>query len=392
MKNASASSFQSIPPRDWSSQLDGPFLLRGKRPVFAPHLADRLTPGPITTLARRAAEAFAAPHPEGLPDMLVGAIPYDRAGEDALYRPRWVDEVIPAGKVTTSASPWSVRGEPDVEGYKAAVAKALTLLGEDLPKVVLSRSLRLEGQGSVDLGALLANLAGDPSVAAFVTPLPPVQGLARHMVGATPELLVSRRGRAVESNPLAGSLPRARAATAEEAAAAMLVGQDKDRREHALVVEAVADALAPYCAELTVPAMPSVQSTNSMWHLGTRIFGQLKEDTPVAELLAALHPTPAVCGAPREKADQLLRALEGYDRGFYAGAVGWLDAAGDGDWYITLRCAEVTGNSLRMFAGAGIVEGSIPQCEAVETSAKFLAMLRALGVNEDGQPLSEMRG
>src|SRR5690606_13170405 len=133
---------------------------------------------------------------------------------------------------------------------------------------------------------------------------------------------------------------------------------------------------------LRVPAMPSLQATASMWHLGTRVEGELRDDLPVTALLAALHPTPAICGLPRAPADALLRQLEGYDRGFYAGAVGWVDAAGDGDWYLALRCAEVEGDALRLFAGAGIVAGSDPRAEAEETSAKFQAILQALGIDE----------
>ena len=391
MNHSPVNQFDPARPEAWSSQSDGPFLLRGRRPLYAPRLAERLTPGALDTLAARSHATFSKMDGAAGEKILVGSIPYDRSAEDAIYRPRWVEEVFPAGLAASNAQHWAVQGLPTAEGYAKAVAQALTRLGPDLPKVVLSRSLNLRGETPVNLGALLARLTKDPAVAAFVTPLPPVAGTPRHMVGASPELLVSRRGRRVESNPLAGSLPRARAATAGEAAKAMLSGADKDRREHALVVEAVADALSPFCAELSVPPLPSVQSTQSMWHLGTRISGQLKEDTPVAALVAALHPTPAICGAPRTAADALLRALEGYDRGFYAGAVGWMDERGDGDWYITLRCAETCGNSVRLFAGAGIVEGSDPNCEVIETSAKFLAMLSALGVDETGAPLKDSR-
>ncbi|MNQ93520.1 Isochorismate synthase DhbC [compost metagenome] len=121
-----------------------------------------------------------------------------------------------------------------------------------------------------------------------------------------------------------------------------------------------------------------------MWHLGTRIEGRLRrpDEVSAAELAALLHPTPAVCGSPRDRAAELIRELEAYDRGFYAGAVGWTNAVGDGAWYVALRCAEVCGREARLYAGAGIVEGSDPAAEADETSGKFQAVLRALGVDE----------
>jgi isochorismate synthase len=127
-----------------------------------------------------------------------------------------------------------------------------------------------------------------------------------------------------------------------------------------------------------------------MWHLGTRIVGTLKdEETPVAELAAALHPTPAVCGLPRRRAAEVISALEGYDRGFYAGAVGWADEQGDGEWYVSIRSARIAGAHATLYAGAGIVAGSDPAAETDETSAKFVAMLSALGIDEHGHGLQE---
>ncbi len=122
-----------------------------------------------------------------------------------------------------------------------------------------------------------------------------------------------------------------------------------------------------------------------MWHLGTRIEGELKDPealawTSSAALAALLHPTPAVCGTPRAPAADAIAALEPMPRGFYAGAVGWCDAAGDGDWHVALRCARVQGREARLFAGAGIVADSVPALEGAETRAKFNAMLNALGV------------
>ncbi|MNC45018.1 Isochorismate synthase DhbC [compost metagenome] len=144
------------------------------------------------------------------------------------------------------------------------------------------------------------------------------------------------------------------------------------------------DALAPWCSELRAPPAPALVSTRTMWHLGTRIEGRLHRPNEVsaAELAALLHPTPAVCGAPRDRAAAMIRELEAYDRGFYAGALGWTNAGGDGAWYVALRCAEICGAEAHLYAGAGIVDGSDPVAEADETSGKFQAVLRALGVGE----------
>ena len=121
-----------------------------------------------------------------------------------------------------------------------------------------------------------------------------------------------------------------------------------------------------------------------MWHLGTRIEGRLRDDsTPSVLLASALHPTPAVCGMPMARAADLIRKLEPVARDFYAGAVGWCDANGDGAWYVAIRCAEISGRQARLYAGAGIVPGSDPMAEAAETGAKFGAFLAALGLPQD---------
>lgn len=369
------------------------FLLQS--PGRGLHAAGRraaLPAGALATLAARVGDFFAAT-PEG-PQVLVGAIPYDRAAPDALFQPAQLRGEMPVARPAPVADgDWTVTAEPPVTSYQAAVAAALVRIGAAqlpaLQKVVLSRSLRMRAGGEIDPAPLLAQLRRDPSATVFSTPLPERQpGVARRLIGATPELLVSRQGRAVVSHPLAGSAPRSGDGATDQAAGAALLASAKDQHEHALVVEAVLDTLAPFCAQLGAPDGTTLHATATMWHLGTRITGTLRDPaTPVAELLAALHPTPAVCGLPRVEADRVLRDLEGYDRGFYAGAVGWLDAAGDGAWYVALRCAEVEADEVRLYAGAGIVPGSRPEGEAAETSAKFLAMLRAMGIDEAGHPL-----
>ncbi|MDG3578057.1 isochorismate synthase [Rhizobium sp. YJ-22] len=361
-------------------------------PVVAAGLRKALVSGAIDTLSARCVSFF-RDHRDG-PAILVGALPFDRRAADFLYQPAEFTRVYGLPKLGNGATTAGVKGrliaEPPADAYARAVSASLALMAEDgmaLAKVVLSRSLRLEA-ASVDLFALMRRLGADPLVTTFLTPLCAVGN--RWLVGATPELLVSKRGEEVLSHPLAGSARRDVDPQRDRQSGEALLASDKDRREHRMVAETILDVLAPLCAELSAPEGMTLSQTASMWHLGTRIRGRLRDrDTPVAELLARLHPTPAVCGLPRERAAQVIAALEGYDRGFYAGAVGWMDAGGDGDWYVSLRCAEVAGRTMRLFAGAGIVPGSDPAAETDETSAKFQAILAALGMDENGRALSE---
>ncbi|WP_333629139.1 isochorismate synthase, partial [Stenotrophomonas cyclobalanopsidis] len=228
------------------------------------------------------------------------------------------------------------------------------------------------------------------SVATYAVPLPVEPGQApAWLVGATPELLLRKRGAQVLSHPLAGSARRSSDPAEDQRVAQALLASRKDHDEHRHVVEAIVDGLAPWCSRVEAQAQPMLHATASMWHLGTRIHATLKDpSTPAATLLAELHPTPAVCGTPRQAALQRIRELEPVPRGFYAGAVGWLDAQGDGDWYVAIRCARLQGTQLRLFAGAGIVADSQPEAEAAETGAKFTALLNALGVH-DPAPLIE---
>jgi isochorismate synthase len=152
--------------------------------------------------------------------------------------------------------------------------------------------------------------------------------------------------------------------------------------EHKVVVTYIHDLLAPYCRELSVPETPTLKRTASMWHLGTQISGVLRdENTSCLELLNVLHPTPAVAGSPLDLALDVIEKSEPFDRGFYAGTLGWIDEKNDGSWYVTLRCAALEGRRARLFAGAGIVAYSDADAEIQETRAKFIAMRDALGIS-----------
>ena len=158
-----------------------------------------------------------------------------------------------------------------------------------------------------------------------------------------------------------------------------MTDSNKDREEHAIVVEAVAETLGAFCEELRWDPEPVLLPTANVWHLSTRFRGVLRDaETSVLQLVGALHPTPAVGGWPREAALDAIQRLEPFERGSYAGPVGWIDAEGDGEWAIALRCAELSGDRAALFAGAGIVADSDPEAELDETERKFRAFLDSL--------------
>ncbi|HLT63193.1 MAG TPA: isochorismate synthase [Pseudohongiella sp.] len=373
---------------------EGTFLLRSPgRSLTARGIAAVLPAGTAATLGERVRNFFAE-NPHG-PRLLLGALPFDLQQEDYLVQPLAFSPTALLPVVTLAPAyeqPWTVTAEPDAAGYSNMVARALEFMrsppgrAQQLDKVVLARRLAVHTDKALDPAYLASRLARDPAVTAFIMPLPSRGGLVRHLVGGTPELLVARQGLTVRSNPLAGSARRSTDPVLDRQAAEALLASDKDQREHAMVVEEILDNLAPYCEQLQVTERSVLQSTASMWHLGSKIEGRLRSaETSSAELAACLHPTPAVAGFPRHHAQQLIHELEPFERDFYAGAIGWTDEQGDGEWYVSLRCGEICGNQVLLYAGAGIVEGSDPQAEAEETSGKFMALLNALGIDEHGR-------
>ncbi|MFE3171209.1 isochorismate synthase [Amycolatopsis sp. NPDC059090] len=283
----------------------------------------------------------------------------------------------------SAQTPWTVIPQPAPEVYAESVRRAVDLIADgELEKVVLARALDLVGEQGVSVQQLLRNLVvADPAAHAFAVDVSaPGDPATRTLVGASPELLVSRKGDVVTANPLAGSRRRTGDPVQDAQAIAELRVSEKDLNEHALVAAQVAEVLGRYCTELEVPEEPEVIGTPTMWHLSTRITGRVGPGGPSSlELAEALHPTPAVCGVPVGPARDTIAQLEPEDRGYYAGLVGWTDLAGDGEWVVTIRCAEVSDKTARLFAGAGVVAGSDPAAELAETSAKFGTLLRALG-------------
>ncbi len=284
---------------------------------------------------------------------------------------------LPVGEPSEPFTGLQLFAEPEPEAYEVAVATAVARIREGgLRKVVLARTLRVEAGRRLDPTLLLRRLrAVEPDCFTFAADI----GEDRALVGASPELLVSRFGDEVRANPLAGSAPRAGDPDEDRANAKELGSSAKDRQEHSIVVEAVFRALQPLCSDLRYDVDPRLLATANVWHLSTRFRGTLKDPAPTAlDLVEALHPTPAVCGDPGRRAMELIRELEPVPRGHYAGAVGWMDANGDGVWALALRCAELHGETARLFAGAGIVAESEPAKELDETERKFRAFLDSL--------------
>jgi isochorismate synthase len=283
------------------------------------------------------------------------------------------DDRAPGPEVTTLTSTFPA------PAYRALVAHTVASLaapGAALRKVVLSRSVALDLSATLPLSVVLRRLrAGEPSCTVFSMPLP--DGI---FFGASPELLVARRDRRVSCFPLAGTVPRGDTARADADAQGRLAGSAKDREEHGYVVDAIAAALRPLCEELTVPEQPSLVAFRSVAHLGTRVTGRLADPVSVLALVERLHPTPAVAGTPRSEALRTIAEGEPDDRGYWGGPVGWIDAAGQGEWMIGIRSARLhgEGNALTLRAGSGIVAGSDPDDETAETDVKLAIVLDAI--------------
>jgi menaquinone-specific isochorismate synthase len=259
---------------------------------------------------------------------------------------------------------------PDVMWIEAVAEAVRRIEAGEIEKVVLARDVAVWSKAPFDRRVVLQRLHDRfPECFTFL-----VDGL----VGASPELLVRLRDRTVESLALAGSARRDPDPEEDWLVGKALLSSDKDRREHEAAAASVGAALGEVCRTLERDAEPWLLRLANVQHLATRFRGELGERRPVLDVVGRLHPTAAVGGTPTGLAIDLIRHLEGMDRGRYAGPVGWLDHHGDGDWAIALRCAELSGARARLFAGAGIVAGSLPENELEETRLKLRAMMGVL--------------
>ena len=371
--------------------------------------------------ASEAATALAAipcEDPVGRPGsgvVALGALPFDDALSGQLVIPRFsmgierdadgvtrrwatavgpADTALPGTDELFDAVIWQYGATPEVtadatvarlttpmpsRAYGQLVADAVAVLRQPagtLRKVVLSRPVTVELQGPLPLSSVLRRLrTGEPNCTVFSMPVP--DGV---FFGASPELLVARHGGRVSCHPLAGTVPRGDTARADADAQRDLARSAKSREEHRYVVDEVAATLGPYCADLSVPAEPSMVAFRSVAHLGTRIEGRLNAPVGVLELVERLHPTPAVGGTPRADALAFIARGEAGARGYWAGPVGWVDAAGEGEWMIGIRSARLhdEGSAVTLRAGAGIVGDSDPDAEAAETNVKLATVLEAV--------------
>ena len=253
----------------------------------------------------------------------------------------------------------------ELRWMEAVDTAAAAIRGGAYDKVVLARDLEVWSTAPLRTADLAARLAARfPSCMTFVH---------EGFVGATPELLVRRHGSAVRSVVLAGT------AQPDAASGAALLRSDKDRVEHVIARDSVVAALAPWCEALEVQPEPRLLRLDNVQHLATTVSGRLAADHHVLELVAALHPTAAVCGTPTDVALAEIRRLEGLDRGRYTGPIGVVEHGGDGMFGVALRCAQVDGDRARLYAGCGIVGASLPEDELEETRLKLRAMQSVLG-------------
>ena len=263
-------------------------------------------------------------------------------------------------------------GAQPPDAYRDAVAAAVQHISSGrLSKVVLARDLVGSASPELDLAEVLTTLAtGYPDCWTFA-----IDGF----FGSSPETLVSVRDGVVSARVLAGSAARGTDVTSDHDAAVALVTSSKDQDEHEYAVQSVLAALRSHSRAMLASEVPYALKLPNLWHLASDVAGPLDDHSSSLDLVAALHPTAAVAGTPTVEAMTVIDELEPFDRGRYAGPVGWIGANGDGEWAIALRCAQEEEGSIRAFAGAGIVAESIPEHELAETTMKFRPIIEAFG-------------
>lgn len=329
----------------------------------------------------------------GVGPLAVGWVPYEPGGPGELVVPEvtvrvgtdgrsWVTtiddaaagELVPPADPRPSATSYSIAPVTPVAHYLRAVERVRDAVrGGRLTKAVIAREIEVTAGQPIDLHGVLRRLEASFGSSYRYS----IDGF----VGASPELLVEIEGRTVRSHPLAGTAPRTGDVDRDRRIAEHLLASTKDQVEHRVVIDVIHDTLLPWCSYLDWEPEPSIITVANVQHLGTQMEGRLSAPPPsVLELVRALSPTPALGGHPREAALEMIAEVEGVDRGRYGGAVGWIDARGNGTWAVAIRCAELSEDRCRarLWAGGGIVADSDPLTELAETQAKFQAMLSAL--------------
>ena len=340
---------------------------------------------------------FAQAHAAGIEaPVMFGAVPFDTRKNASFTIAKALEHAPVPARTATGAlnvvAPAGPRPQitarqpvPEPEVYGDMVRKALAVYAQgEVKKIVLSRAMDVDLDAELDYERVLGDLLQRNAHGyTFAIPLWTADGQQQPdavMLGASPELLVRREGDQVFINPLAGSIGRHADPEIDQARKDGLAISEKDLREHSYVVNDIVRILREHCDDLQVPDGPSIIGTDALWHLSTFITGRLKRSEMTAlELACALHPTPAICGYPTDLAFEQIQALEPFEREYFAGLIGWQTEAGDGEWALTLRCAQYDGKRrLRLYAGAGTVAGSDPDSEIRETATKMETFMRAI--------------
>jgi salicylate biosynthesis isochorismate synthase/menaquinone-specific isochorismate synthase len=264
------------------------------------------------------------------------------------------------------------------EHYEAAVASAVARIRAGaFQKIVLAREVAVHAPAAHDAAAVFGVLRGGFD-SCYVFCAGSASGGGAAFLGASPELLVRREGLRASTVALAGSTRRSADPAVDAHLGEQLLRSEKDREEHAIVTRRITRALRPHSVWVTAPDEPAIIRVANIQHLATPIRAQLTQPRGAVDLAGLLHPTPAVGGEPHAAAAPVIPALEGLDRGWYAGCVGWTDANEDGEFCVALRCALLRGREARLYAGVGVVRDSDPAAELAETEVKLSALLPVL--------------
>jgi len=303
-----------------------------------------------------------------------------REDEPAVLLEEWIDGARRLAETDSGGDGSTPARFPDLpsddRAWRQRVEEALgTIRTGSVNKLVLTRRVELALQRQPEIGRVIPWLvARYPTGTVFVLRRPEAS-----MLGVSPERLLSLQAGVAVADALAGSAPRSTRTDEDDQFASGLLEDPKARAEHELVVQGIVDAMEPLCAGLVAPQAPSVVRLPTVQHLSTHVHGRVRPDVSVFDLISRLHPTPAVGGTPREDALAWLADNGEQERGWYTGGVGWLDDSG-GDVSVVLRCALLGADRATLFAGAGIVEGSDPRAEFLETDWKLQAILEALAL------------
>jgi len=324
--------------------------------------------------------------------VLFGSIPFDSTQQHEFILPKmvvckstdgriWVTLIDDAVADLTNPNPpaavsssFTVKPGVEINTYLSAVATARDAVRTgSITKAVIARDVFVTSDNAIDVHSVLLRLRTSFGSSYRFS----IDGF----VGASPELLVSIADGEVSSHPLAGTAARTGDPTTDAQLASSLLASSKNQIEHRIVIDAVHDTLLPWCSYLDWEPEASIVAVANVQHLGTHMSGMLSQPfLHILDAVYALSPTPALGGFPKDQALALISKIEGMERGKYGGAVGWLDARGNGTWAVAIRCAELSEDrkSARLFAGGGIVADSEPLSELAETQAKLQAMLAAI--------------